>query len=178
GPADAGARHRGGRVRTRPAHRPARRGRRRPPRLLRAGRGPGAGRPDPRHVRGADRPRAAGRRGDQGGARARHDREPGRGAGAGMRAAIARAARAARFPAIAVVLAFVVGGLVVLLTGNNPFSVYKQLILGAGLDYPFHWLPGNPLGVDPDIAKFNLVATIVATTPLILAGLCVAFAFR
>src|SRR5262245_19799756 len=95
-----------------------------------------------------------------------------------MRAAIARAARAARFPAIAVVLAFVVGGLVVLLTGNNPFSVYKQLVLGAGLAYPFHGLPGNPLGVDPDIAKFTLVATIVATTPLILAGLCVAFAFR
>jgi simple sugar transport system permease protein len=84
----------------------------------------------------------------------------------------------ALFPAIAVIVAFGLAGVVVAITGNNPVSVYRGLWVGAGFDYPFHWLPGNPFGVDPALSAFNLQQTLNATTPLILAGLAVAFAFR
>ena len=33
-------------------------------------------------------------------------------------------------------------------TGANPLNVYKDLVVGAGFDWPFHLIPGNPLGVD------------------------------
>ena len=33
-------------------------------------------------------------------------------------------------------------------TGANPLGVYKDLVVGAGFDWPFHLIPGNPLGVD------------------------------
>src|SRR5262249_6639119 len=92
--------------------------------------------------------------------------------------AVVRAANSTFFPFLAVLLAFAMGGLVVLLTGNDPLNVYKALWVGAGFDYPFHWLPGNPLGVDTQLAAFNLQQTLNTTTPLILAGLAVAFAFR
>ena len=63
-------------------------------------------------------------------------------------------------------------------TGANPLSVYKDLIVGAGFDWPFHLIPGNPLGVEPLLAENNLVSTLVQFTPLVLTGLAVAFAFR
>lgn len=85
-----------------------------------------------------------------------------------LRAALAPA----KFPAIAVVIAFLVGGLVILLTGNNPLPVYSALARGAGLDY---FIGG---GDNPALAETNLIATLVTTIPYILAGLCVAFAFR
>ena len=53
------------------------------------------------------------------------------------------------FPLATVVIAFVIGGLVVILVGANPFTVYKQLAVGAGLDWPFQYLPGHPVHVDP-----------------------------
>src|SRR5262245_52412813 len=84
----------------------------------------------------------------------------------------------ALFPVIAVLIAFGLAGVVVAITGNNPVSVYRGLWVGAGFDYPFHWLPGNPFGVDPTLSAFNLQQTLNSTTPLILAGLAVAFAFR
>jgi general nucleoside transport system permease protein len=82
------------------------------------------------------------------------------------------------FPLISLAVAFLVGGLVVIAAGSNPFTVYKSLWVGAGLDWPFQFIPGNPLGVNGQLAELNLVATIVQTTPLILTGLAVAFAFR
>ena len=81
-------------------------------------------------------------------------------------------------PVLTVILAFAVGGLVVLITGNNPLRVYKSLFIGAGFDWPFQFLPGNPFGVDGTLAELNLISTIVQTSPLILTGLAVAFAFR
>lgn len=89
---------------------------------------------------------------------------------------VKRALSGAKFPAIAVVAAFIVGGLFVLATGNNPFPVYKELAKGAGLDYVFQWVPG--VEINQRLAETNLIATIVTATPYILAGLCVAFAFR
>ena len=63
-------------------------------------------------------------------------------------------------------------------TGANPLGVYKDLVVGAGFDWPFHLIPGNPLGVEPLLAENNLVSTLVQFTPLVLTGLAVAFAFR
>ena len=70
-------------------------------------------------------------------------------------------------------LAFVVGGLVVLITGHNPISTYKAIFDGTGLNWFFPWTSG-PLAP----RRINLQQTLLATTPLILTGLAVAFAFR
>jgi simple sugar transport system permease protein len=82
------------------------------------------------------------------------------------------------FPLATVVIAFVIGGLVVILVGANPFTVYKQLAVGAGLDWPFQYLPGHPVHVDPVVSEINLTHTLTYATPLVLTGLAVGFAFR
>ena len=86
--------------------------------------------------------------------------------------------RGVLFPLMTVVIAFVLGGLVVILVGANPFTVYKQLAVGAGLDWPFQYLPGHPVHVDPVVSEINLTHTLAYATPLVLAGLAVGFAFR
>ena len=82
------------------------------------------------------------------------------------------------FSLLTVFLALLVGGLAMAVTGANPLSVYKDLIVGAGFDWPFHLIPGNPFGVEPLLAENNLVSTLVQFTPLVLTGFAVAFAFR
>jgi ABC-type uncharacterized transport system permease subunit len=77
-------------------------------------------------------------------------------------------------PFITVLIAFVVGGLVVLITGHNPFSTYKAIFDGTGLNWIFPWTTGQ----DRTVAALNLQQTLIATTPLILTGLAVALAFR
>ncbi len=68
-------------------------------------------------------------------------------------------------------IAFLVGGLVVLATGHNPLRTYQAIFNGTGLT----WLiPGISNGSD----ALNLQQTLIVTTPLILCGLAVAFAFR
>src|SRR3954468_4776240 len=74
-------------------------------------------------------------------------------------------------PIITLIFAFVIGGLVVLITGHDPIATYKAIFEGTGLNYV---LPG----ADRDIAALNLQQTLIQTTPLILTGLAVAFAFR
>src|SRR6185437_12499618 len=91
---------------------------------------------------------------------------------------VRRAARGAMVPIGTVVLAFLLGGLLVLATGKDPISVYKAFWLGAGFDYPFQYLPGDPFGVQVAVSENNLQATLVEFTPLVLTGLAVAFAFR
>jgi simple sugar transport system permease protein len=77
-------------------------------------------------------------------------------------------------PLITTLLAFFIGGLVVLATGHNPISTYKGIFNGTGLNW---FLPG--LSADDRIlAEFNLQQTLLVTTPLVLTGLAVAFAFR
>jgi general nucleoside transport system permease protein len=73
-----------------------------------------------------------------------------------------------------VLLAFVVGGLVVLFTGHNPLSTYRAIFEGTGLNWFFPWLSSS----DRIIAELNLQQTLIWTCPLILTGLAVAFAFR
>jgi general nucleoside transport system permease protein len=76
-------------------------------------------------------------------------------------------------PIITVIFAFIVGGLVVLVTGGNPIETYKAIFDGTGLN-PAQWLDED----DRVIAELNLQSTLILTTPLILTGLAVAFAFR
>src|SRR5437763_7104399 len=64
------------------------------------------------------------------------------------------------FPLIAVIAAFIVGGVVVFIIGDSPIQTYKLLIGSA-----FSW----PDGID---------YTLFYATPLIFTGLAVAVAFR
>jgi simple sugar transport system permease protein len=77
-------------------------------------------------------------------------------------------------PLLTVTLAFLVGGLVVLLTGNDPIATYRAIFEGTGLQWLFPWVTGD----DRTTAALNLQQTLIITTPLILVGLAVAFAFR
>jgi len=76
-------------------------------------------------------------------------------------------------PAMTVVIAFLMGGLVVLATGHNPLLAYRDIFNGAGLNWIFH--PTTNL---TSTAAYNLSQTLLQTTTLILCGLAVAFAFR
>jgi ABC-type uncharacterized transport system permease subunit len=94
-------------------------------------------------------------------------------------------------PFLTAVFAFLMGGIVVGATGHNPVRVYKAIFEGAGLNWFFHF--GN-YHIDVPFtnhhiwfwwdtntnhtAAYNLTQTLLTTTPLILTGLAVAFAFR
>ena len=75
-------------------------------------------------------------------------------------------------PFAATVLAFLIGGLVVLVTGHNPWTAYKAIFEGTGLT----WF-ANPLDLDSPAAN-DLQQTLILMTPLALTGIAVAFAFR
>jgi simple sugar transport system permease protein len=92
-------------------------------------------------------------------------------------------------PLVTVIIAFFAGGLVVLVTGKNPFKVYKAVFNGTGISWFFHvgsyharvpfsahkmWFPWNTGSISAD----NLQQTLLLTTAIILTGLAVAFAFR
>ena len=92
-------------------------------------------------------------------------------------------------PIITTILAFLMGGLVVVLTGKNPFKVYHAIFNGTGINWFFHvgsytarvpfmtqkmWFPWDTASV----AAQNLQQTLLLTAPIILTGLAVAFAFR
>jgi general nucleoside transport system permease protein len=76
-------------------------------------------------------------------------------------------------PLLTAILAFLVGGLVVLATGKDPIATYKAILDGTGLN-PVEWFNAE----DRTIAALNLQQTLILTTPLMLTGLAVAFAFR
>ncbi len=96
-------------------------------------------------------------------------------------------------PLLTTVLAFLIGGLVVLVTtGKNPLTTYKAIFEGSGLNWflevgsyelripftdshiPFPW---NTNDFD-SLAALNLQQTLIIWVPLVLSGLAVAFAFR
>jgi len=68
--------------------------------------------------------------------------------------------RAVAVPVLAVFTAIVIGSLLILLVGNDPFKAFAALLTGA-------------LGTDGAIVR-----TLTKMTPLILSGLAVAFAFK
>ena len=76
-------------------------------------------------------------------------------------------------PIMTALLAFAIGGLVVLATGHNPLLAYRDIFNGAGLNWIFH-----PTTDIANTAAYNLSQTLLQTTTLILCGLAVAFAFR
>jgi simple sugar transport system permease protein len=76
-------------------------------------------------------------------------------------------------PVLTALLAFLIGGFVVLATGHNPLLAYRDIFNGAGLNWVFH-----PTTSVVDTSAYNLSQTLLQTTTLILTGLAVAFAFR
>jgi ABC-type uncharacterized transport system permease subunit len=82
--------------------------------------------------------------------------------------------RSIAVPLTTVIIAFLVGGLVMFATGNNPFKTYGAIFDGTGLNYIFPWVTGHSRAE----AAQDLQQTLVAAAPLILTGLSVAFAFR
>ena len=77
-------------------------------------------------------------------------------------------------PVITALVAFFIGGLLVLATGHDPFQAYWDIVKGAGLN----WL-AHPTNTDvANTAAYNFSQTLLQTTSLILTGLAVAFAFR
>jgi ABC-type uncharacterized transport system permease subunit len=77
-------------------------------------------------------------------------------------------------PIAATLLAFLIGGLVVLLTGSNPVTAYKAIFAGTGLNWFFPWVTGEAR----EAAANDLQQTLILMAPLILTALAVAFAFR
>lgn len=98
----------------------------------------------------------------------------GQGATVGSRLTTALKAGGVIAPVLTVVFAFFVGGLVVLITGHNPFDTYKAIFDGTGLQWLFPWTSGDKR----DTAAINLQQTLLITGPLILLGLAVGYAFR
>ena len=77
-------------------------------------------------------------------------------------------------PLVTALLAFFIGGLVVAFTGSNPITTYKAVFDGSGLNWLFPWISAD----DRTIAALNLQQTLLLSTPFILTGLAVAYAFR
>jgi len=91
------------------------------------------------------------------------------------RYALAQKAEGIIAPILTALLAFVVGGLVVLVTtGKNPLTTYRAIFDGSGLNWLFPWVSG----AERVTAAANFQQTLLITTGLILTGLAVAFAFR
>jgi simple sugar transport system permease protein len=89
------------------------------------------------------------------------------------RISLSRRAGGIAVPLATVVLAFLIGGLVVLATSHNPLFAYRDIFNGAGLNWFFH-----PTFNTQNIAAYNLTQTLLLSTTLMLTGLAVAFAFR
>jgi len=77
--------------------------------------------------------------------------------------------------ALTALIAFLVGGVVIVITtGKAPWGVYKAIFEGAGLNWLLPWVSGG----DRVNAAFNLQQTLLVATPLMLTGLAVAVGFR
>ena len=87
--------------------------------------------------------------------------------------AIRQRAGGVAVPVLTALVAFLLGGVIVLATGHNPLLAYRDIFNGAGLNWIFH-----PTTDVANTAAYNLSQTLLQTTTLILTGLAVAFAFR
>src|SRR5207249_7812434 len=157
-------------------------------------------RPHPRDLRGSDRRRVSAGH-ERARARDRHDRRRAARGGGGRlsdestpeplespggrhggdyapsvlaRFAVWQRAGGIIVPLLTAVLAFLIGGLVVLATGKNPLTTYRAVFDGTGLNWLFPWISHS----ERTLAAYNLQQTLLITTSLILTGLAVAFAFR
>jgi simple sugar transport system permease protein len=73
---------------------------------------------------------------------------------------------------LTIVVAFAAGGVAVALTGHDPWSTYKAIFNGSGLNWFIPW------SSDRELSAVNLQQTLLVATPLALLGLAVAYAFR
>jgi ABC-type uncharacterized transport system permease subunit len=97
------------------------------------------------------------------------------GAGSGLRLGALYRSGGLVTALVTTLLAFLIGGLVVLVTtGANPLETYKAIFDGTGLNWLFPWVEGE----ERVRSAVRLQATLILTTALILTGLAVAFAFR
>ena len=113
--------------------------------------------------------------------------------GLAARLALAQKAGGLAVPLLTTILAFFIGGLVVLVTtGKNPLNTYKAIFEGAGFNWflevgsyelripftdayiPFPWNTND----FESLSALNLQQTLIIWVPLVLTGLAVAFAFR
>jgi len=91
-----------------------------------------------------------------------------------VRFALAQRAGGIAGPVATAALAFLIGGLVVLASGQNPLTTYRAIFDGAGLNWLFPWVTG----ADRAIAATNLQQTLLLATALILLALAVSVGFR
>ncbi len=77
-------------------------------------------------------------------------------------------------PLLTTIFAFLMAMIVIAATGHNPFTAFKGIFEGTGLNWFFPWVSGQAR----TDASFNLQQTLILTASLILAGLGVAFAFK
>jgi ABC-type uncharacterized transport system permease subunit len=77
-------------------------------------------------------------------------------------------------PIAAALLAFLVGGLVVVATGHNPLSAYRAIFAGTGLNWLLPWVSGDERAE----AARDLQQTFIIMIPLVFTALAVAFAYR
>ena len=77
-------------------------------------------------------------------------------------------------PVATTVFAFVMAMIFIAVTGHNPFTAFKGIFNGTGLNWFFPWV----LGDERTNAAFNLQQTLILTATLILTGLAVSFAFK
>jgi ABC-type uncharacterized transport system permease subunit len=103
-----------------------------------------------------------------------HDELIGDAPSVATRFALAQRAGGIAGPVATAVLAFLVGGLVVLASGQNPLTTYRAIFDGAGLNWLFPWVTGGSRAV----AASNLQQTLLLTTALILCALAVSVGFR
>jgi general nucleoside transport system permease protein len=107
-----------------------------------------------------------------------------------VRLALYQRAGGALTPVVTTLVAFVVAGLVILVTtGKNPLPVYRGILDGTGLPWLVHWFVDvRWIGGTQDvyrteadavaISAISLQQTLILTSTLILTALAVAFAFR
>jgi simple sugar transport system permease protein len=80
-------------------------------------------------------------------------------------------------PILTVLLAFLLGGIVVLMTTGSvgkTLDTYRAIFDGSGLNWLFPWVGGD----ERILAASNFQQTLIVWIPLVLTGLAVAFAFR
>ena len=73
------------------------------------------------------------------------------------------------------ILAFLMGGVVIAISGHNPIDAYRGILDGAGINW--FWAHFGNTDV-LDLSTFNFTQTLLRTTTFVFAGLAVAFAFR
>jgi simple sugar transport system permease protein len=77
-------------------------------------------------------------------------------------------------PVLTTLLAFLAGGLAILVTGHDPVSTYSAIFDGSGLSWLAPWTGGETR----EVAAASLQQTLIAAAPLALLGLAVATAYR